>query len=189
MKRWFIGLAIGLVAATVAAQESPYREFTGREIKALSEETIRAYREGQGMGYAMPAELNSYPGPKHVLELAEPLHLAPEQRAAIQASFDRMHEQAVRLGREIVAREAELDALFASGDADEDRLRVTVMALAGLEGELRVTHLRAHLETRALLDEGQVRAYDALRGYGAGGPPAHDPAHHHGAHPSGGAGD
>jgi hypothetical protein len=34
---------------------------------------------GQGSGFAKPAELNGYPGPAHVLELAGPLGLDAPQ--------------------------------------------------------------------------------------------------------------
>ena len=34
------------------------------------------------MGLALAAELNGYPGPSHVLELADKLELSAEQRAA-----------------------------------------------------------------------------------------------------------
>jgi len=53
---------------TYAGQET-------RKIKALSEDQIQGYLAGSGMGLAMAAELNHYPGPKHVLELAEKLQL------------------------------------------------------------------------------------------------------------------
>ena len=51
--------------------------------QALSPEDIQGLLEGRGMGLAKAAELNSYPGPKHVLEMADALELTPEQRAEI----------------------------------------------------------------------------------------------------------
>ncbi len=70
----FSVLLLGLLAwGATAAQDSPYTGMQQREIKALSAETVSGYLAGHGMGFAMVAELNSYPGPKHVLELAEQL--------------------------------------------------------------------------------------------------------------------
>ena len=59
---------------------SPYASLVDREIKALSAEQLANLREGRGMGLSLPAELNGYPGPKHVLELADGLGLTPAQR-------------------------------------------------------------------------------------------------------------
>ena len=56
-----------------------------RAIKALSDQQIADLRAGRGMGMALPAELNGYPGPAHVLELADKLELTPDQRASVQA--------------------------------------------------------------------------------------------------------
>ena len=57
---------------------SPYAGQEKREIKALSQEDVEGYLTGQGMGFAKAAELNQYPGPKHVLELARELRLEKE---------------------------------------------------------------------------------------------------------------
>jgi hypothetical protein len=69
-------LVIIATASQVDAQMSsaqPYSSLQYREIKALSAEDITALNEGRGMGLAVPAELNAYPGPVHVLELADRL--------------------------------------------------------------------------------------------------------------------
>jgi hypothetical protein len=44
------------------------------------------------------AELNGYPGPVHVLELAAPLEITPEQRAKTQELFEAMKAETVPLG-------------------------------------------------------------------------------------------
>jgi Spy/CpxP family protein refolding chaperone len=164
------GILCALAAASIASDgQSPYTGLGGREIKALSVDSIEAYRNGEGMGYAMAAELNSYPGPKHVLELAEPLGLSAEQREATTAAFEAMHAEAVRLGEEIVGLERRMDALFASGEMDESRLRALVAEAGRLQGELRYAHLRAHLTMRSILTAEQVATYDRLRGYERGG--------------------
>jgi hypothetical protein len=52
------------------SRANPYADQQTRSIKSLSEEDIAALLNGEGMGMAKAAELNGYPGPKHVLTLA-----------------------------------------------------------------------------------------------------------------------
>src|SRR5215510_12326186 len=73
----FAVLAIVAATATSSAQTvSPYTGQEQRAIKALSDEEIRDLLEARGMGLAKAAELNSYPGPLHVLQLANELELS-----------------------------------------------------------------------------------------------------------------
>jgi Spy/CpxP family protein refolding chaperone len=128
------------------------------------------------MGFAKAAELNGYPGPKHVLDLALQLNLTETQRQQVQSIFDRMSAAAKPLGAELVERERLLDQLFQSGEITPERLATETEVIAELQGRLRWVHLTAHLETRALLNPDQIALYEQLRGYG-------DPAampHHHG---------
>lgn len=136
-----------------------------REIKALSEEQLRGLRNGEGMGLALPAELNGYPGPKHVLELVDELRLTPEQRTAVEMAWKVMHEEAVRLGGEIIELERQLDALFAAGKADAASIEALTSAIGAKQGALRRSHLVAHLTMRQLLTEEQVRHYRHARGH------------------------
>lgn len=162
--------------ALAAAQHSPYSGHTGREIKALSAEEIEGLLAGEGMGMALPAELNGYPGPKHVLELAEELELTAEQREAVERVHDAMAKEAVGLGEGVVAAERRLDALFAGGEASPEALRAVLDELGRLRVSLRYAHLKAHLETKSVLTEAQVRHYTHLRGYAADGMDHHQ--HH-----------
>ena len=66
-------------AASVTFAQSPYVGMQTRSIKALSEQQIADLKAGRGMGLALPAELNGYPGPAHVLELSDQLGLSTEQ--------------------------------------------------------------------------------------------------------------
>jgi Spy/CpxP family protein refolding chaperone len=160
---------------------SPYAGQEKREIKALSQEDIEGYLTGQGMGFAKAAELNHYPGPKHVLELAGKLSLEKGQIDQTKEAYNRMHKDAVSLGRKIVEKEGFLDHLFASGRIDAEKLRKTTLEIGTLQGELRAVHLRAHLEMRRILTPHQIQRYDELRGYeGAGGEDKH--RGHHGGH-------
>jgi Spy/CpxP family protein refolding chaperone len=168
-------------ASVSAAQESKQGVYAGeerREIKSLSAEEIEGLVNGQGMGLARAAELNHYPGPRHVLELAERLELTAEQRAGAQAAFEKMRVEAIRHGTRIVELERELDALFAKGRVEDARMREITAEIGRAQGLLRAAHLAAHLEMRRLLSPRQIAKYDELRGYTAGrktrGAAAHD---------------
>jgi Spy/CpxP family protein refolding chaperone len=160
-----------LVSALSLMAQTTHSLYVGqeqREIKALSEKEIQAYLAGEGMGLAKAAELNHYPGPKHVLELAKELNLSAAQLAQTQKAYDRMHAEAVRLGKLIVAKERQLDSLYATQKIDATQLRAVVAEIAKLQGELRFTHLNAHLEMKKNLLPPQVAKYDELRGYTTG---------------------
>ncbi|HVL36287.1 MAG TPA: hypothetical protein VM489_11510, partial [Burkholderiales bacterium] len=60
------------------------------------------------------------------------------------------------------------------------QLRSLVLEIGRLQAEVRLVHLQAHLEQKALLTTSQVAAYDALRGYvdNDNAPAAHRPHRH-----------
>lgn len=184
-------LSLALSGAVASAQEEAvvgvskqgvYAGEERREIKSLSAEEVEQLLNGQGMGLAKAAELNHYPGPRHVLELAAELQLTPGQRSRTQATFERMRGEALRLGRLIVEGERALDAMFAKGEIDARKLRASTTGIARLRGDLRAAHLAAHLEMRRLLSPQQVKKYDELRGYAAGRKAAGQHDHSHGKH-------
>lgn len=142
----------------VAQLESPVRGLSAQEVSDLL--------AGAGAGYARTAELNGYPGPRHVLEMRAALELTPAQVRTTEATFAAMQVQATRLGSEIVERERALAARFAGRAIEERELAAAVDTLAGLYGRLRATHLAAHLATAAALTDAQIAQYNALRGYG-----------------------
>ena len=129
------------------------------------------------MWLAKAAELNHYPGPRHVLGIADKLGLSPDQLAATRALFDDMHTKAQALGKQVLAREDELEALFREQHADADKVRQLTAELANLQGQLRALHLTTHIRERVLLSTEQVTKYDALRTYVPGESPA--PLHQH----------
>ena len=160
-----------LLVATAAAlagepSTSQYAGQEARTIKALSAEDIEALRTGQGMGFAKAAELNGYPGPAHVLALAEQLQLTPEQLAKTRDIEASMRAKAKTVGAELIDAEAQLDNLFASKQIDDRALDASLHHIAELQSELRHTHLQAHLEQTALLSAAQTARYIELRGYG-----------------------
>ena len=173
-------LAVSLACCGALAEESPYAGQETRAIKALSEAEIAGCRAGKGMGFAMAAELNGYPGPKHVLELAAELDLEQAQLGTVRQEFDRMHQTAERLGSALLAKETELDAVFAGGQADEQAVEELVAGIGRIRAELRYAHLRAHLATHRVLSSEQRARYAELRGYHSGmkhGHGQHHPGH------------
>ena len=148
-----------------ATQPGSYAGQEQREIKALSSEEIQSYYAGKGAGLAKVAELNHYPGPAHVLELADKLQLSEEQKVRTKATFDVMQKEAVRQGKILVEKERELDRQFAVGAITSDDLRSALMQIGNLQAEIRSAHLQAHLEQKAILTKEQVAKYDELRGY------------------------
>jgi hypothetical protein len=171
--------AVAMSPLGAAAQSaSPYGGQELRAIKALSDEEIRDLLEARGMGLAKAAELNSYPGPLHVLQLAKELELSEGQRTATDSLYAKMRERALLLGWQIIEAEGVLNQAFEEGRIDPAILRSQVIAIGMLRGELRVVHLETHLAQRMLLTAKQIAQYDVLRGYGIERK-THD-AHRHG---------
>src|ERR1700731_4195674 len=112
-----IGIFALLGLACASATDMPYAGQQTRAIKALSDQEVSDYVEGRGMGSSKAAELNHYPGPAHALADSSRLELTDWQKAETQSGFDAMSAGAPRSGAAIVAKEAELDALYASGRA------------------------------------------------------------------------
>ncbi len=117
------------------------------------------------MGLALAAELNGYPGPAHVLELADKLKLSPDQRDQVLALFNSMKSEAQPLGARLIEEETDLDRLFASRSITPESLRASTVAIAARQGALRETHLKYHLSTTAMLTPEQMHRYAELRGY------------------------
>jgi hypothetical protein len=176
VKRYCVALlVVGLFPQMLTAQapKSPYTGEEKREIKSLSGEEVAMYLAGAGMGLAKAAELNRYPGPMHVLELALELELSGDQRTQTEQLFAETKAEARRLGEEIVALERELDERFSSEQISETELARLVKDIGSKKAELRLVHLRAHVRQRALLSSDQTARYVTLRGY--------DDHHHHNA--------
>jgi hypothetical protein len=148
-----------------ASDEASYAGQELRSIKSLSEREIESLRSGDGMGFAKLAELNHFPGPRHVLDLSQKLDLSPQQLTETQALYDEMLRNAVVLGVKIVDAELELNREFEQGSIGPKSLETALQEIGRLRAELRYVHLRAHLSQKQLLNPEQVRQYDAMRGY------------------------
>lgn len=178
-----IAAVLAVFSLTAHAQHqhmSGYAGMTARPIKALSDDQITQLREGRGMGLSLSAELNSYPGPLHVLEMEQLLDLTAEQRVRLSALQGDMSSQARALGAQIIAAEGRLDAAFAAGTAQQPDIVATLNEIGRLNAALRAVHILAHMETRAVLRPEQITRYDVERGYTQRQPARHSaPGHRH----------
>ena len=161
-----------------AQTPQPYAGFEMRPIKALSDEQLADLRAGRGMGLALAAELNGYPGPAHVLELAESLGLSEAQRAKMREFFAAMKAETVPLGEKLIAAEADLDRQFASKAITEGKLVAAMQSIGSTQAALRAAHLKYHLATAKLLAPMQIQRYAELRGYSSGQQIKHQPGSH-----------
>jgi len=159
---------ITFASPALVQSQQPYAGLEARPIKALSEQQIADLRAGRGMGLALAAELNGYPGPMHVLELAGSLDLSSRQRAKMQELFTAMKAEAIPLGERLIAQEAELDKAFASKTVTAATLAAYTEAIGATHAALRQTHLKYHLFTVEVLTPVQVQSYRELRGYKGG---------------------
>ena len=146
MKSVVVAIVLSFVASVAFAQ-LPYAGMQTRSIKAMSEQQIADLKAGRGMGLALPAELNGYPGPAHVLELSDQLGLSAEQKARVQSLFDSMKAEAAPLGERLLEQEAALDRQFASRSITPERLKSVTAAIGVTQGKLQETHLKYHLQT------------------------------------------
>ena len=165
MQKTLLAVVLVIAFPAVGADVSPYAGEENRQIKSMSEQDIKALTRGEGMGFAKAAELNQYPGPKHVLELAAELELSVVQARQTTALFDEMQAEAMVTGNRLIAAEAELDRLFAAGKIDRLSLQTQLVAIGELRSKLRFVHLEAHLRQKEILNRDQVAQYVRLRGY------------------------
>lgn len=153
-----------------SAIRSPYAGQEARGIKSLSQDDIEGLLAGAGTpfgGMAKPAELNGYPGPRHVLDAIEAgeFEVTDEQQTQIQNLYDEMKAQAITLGEQIVAIEQKIDDDFTNKTVTEERLRSNISESARLYEQLRFVHLKYHLSMVDILTPEQVTKYNTLRGY------------------------
>lgn len=146
-------------------------KYTGQEdriIKSLSSEDIESLQTGMGDafgGMAKLAELNGYPGPRHILDLANELKLSDEQKANITTIYDNMRKKAVDLGQEIVNVEKIANGEFINKTITDSQMKQLIFKSSEIYGQLRYAHLSTHLKMLDILTPEQVNLYNNLRGY------------------------
>jgi Spy/CpxP family protein refolding chaperone len=154
------------IVITPAPTPSPYVGFETREVKTLSTERQEGLKRGAVLGYALVAELNGYPGPMQVLELADQLGLDADQKRRTFVIFEKMRKDAISTGEALIAAEAHLDRLFQLKQVTYDRVEAQTAVVAVQDARLRAIHLNAHLAMAEILTPEQRESYERLRGYG-----------------------
>jgi len=179
MKKLVLILLVSLSVQVTAMESAPYAGQQGRSIKALSASETDGLKNGKGMGLAKVAELNHFPGPRHVLDEAEKLSLSKDQLTKTKALFESMKKDAIAVGNKIISAEKSLDELFASGKISVNELQDKLNEIGKYRAELRFVHLKTHLQQKKILSSQQIKHYDMLRGYTGNASKHHD---HHGHH-------
>lgn len=161
-----------------ALAQQPYAGLQNRTIKTLSEQQIADLNAGRGMGLALAAELNGYPGPIHAIELADELHLSPNQVSKLRALFEAMKAETIPLGETLISQERNLNDDFANHTVTLASLEGATQRIGATQAALRAAHLRYHLSAVAVLTPEQVARYNELRGYKSNQGPTHDHRQH-----------
>lgn len=168
MKISILILTVTAILTTTAISETrhqPYKGHDKREISSLSAKDIEELQKGAGWGLALPAELNGYPGPSHVLELREELELSDQQLREFQSIFDVMKIEAIAAGHVLIEAEQNLEQAFKSGGLTLEVLRELILSAEEARADLRFIHLSRHLRSIDKLTPMQVSLYSKLRGY------------------------
>jgi len=162
---WFLLTSFVLLADEKESHKSDYTDEVDRVIKSLSANDIKDLTLGNGMGLAKAAELNGYPGPKHVLEMQEELLLEKEQLTSIKLIFEEMKSQARSQGKIFISLEKSLNDHFSNATITNDTLESTLKNISEAKNNLRYIHLSAHIKTTEILSKNQIKKYNQLRGY------------------------
>jgi len=170
MKYWFsLGALFAVLFSLLASAEEAYQsKYVGQEhrkIKSLSPDDIDELKKGGGWGLAKAAELNGVPGPAHILEMADKIHLTDKQKKEIQKIYNDMKAEAVELGEQLIRLEMELNDNFAKRTINQELLEKSIQEIENVRANLRVVHLSTHLQTPNILTNEQIILYNNLRGY------------------------
>ncbi len=175
-------ILILITLSTLSAADHSYKsKYAGeekREIKSLSETDIEELKNGKGWGLAKAAELNGLPGPAHLLEMKEEIHLSAKQIRVIEDLYKKMKQEAIPLGLELIELERELNNHFSNRTITDELLGILLERIAQIQKKLRYVHLSTHLETPNILTPEQIALYNKLRGYSSDDPCENIPKGH-----------
>ncbi len=177
----FLILILMPLSTFSAADHSHKSKYAGeekREIKSLSETDIEELKNGKGWGLAKAAELNGLPGPAHLLEMKEEIHLSAKQIRLIEDLYIKMKKDAIPLGLELIELERELNNHFSNRTITDELLGILLERIAQIQKKLRYVHLSTHLKTPNILTPEQISLYNKLRGYSSDDPCENIPKGH-----------
>ena len=171
-------ITLSTLSAADHSYKSKYAGEEKREIKSLSEADIEELKNGKGWGLAKAAELNGLPGPAHLLEMKEEIHLSAKQIRVIEDLYKKMKQEAIPLGLELIELERELNNHFSNRTITDELLSVLLERIAQVQKKLRYVHLSTHLKTPNILTPEQIALYNKLRGYSSDDPCENIPKGH-----------
>jgi len=160
------------------SHQSPYAGQEKRAIKSLSKKDIEELVRGGGWGLAKAAELNGMPEPAHILEMKSKIGLSTEQEIEIKNLYEKMNQNAVKYGQQLVKLEKRLNEGFANRTINRETLSDQLNEIAAVRKQLRFIHLSTHLVTPSILSPHQIAQYNKLRGYSADDPCKNIPEGH-----------
>ena len=171
--RWMNGLlltsmavlCIGLISTFSPVQSQQTKQVAAEiePLQAMSQRDFNGLLAGRGMGLARIADISGYPGPMHVLEMAEELEITEQQREQTQDIMQRMRATAQRRGRELIEAERRLEALFDGGPVQPSAVDAALLEIARLQAQVRASHLHAHIEQARVMSSEQIEQYTELR--------------------------
>src|SRR5262249_21531072 len=151
LMRLIIATVAAVLLTSSAMSQQPYAGLQNRSIKTLSDQQITDLNGGRGMGLALAAELNGYTGPIHTIELAEELHLSPDQIRKLKSLFEAMKAETIPLGSTLISQERSLNDDFANHTVTLASLEGATQKIGVTQAALRAAHLKYHLSTVAVL--------------------------------------
>jgi hypothetical protein len=86
----------------------------------------------------------------------------------MQELFAALTAEAIPLGEQLIAQEADLDRQFTNKTITPASLAASTDAIGATHAALRQAHLKYHLFTVEVLTPAQVQRYSELRGYKGG---------------------
>jgi hypothetical protein len=134
-------------------------------LSQLSDAQAQAYLAGHEYGLAKSAAVHHFPSPVVVLALTSQLVLFQDQSDPVKAIVERTRVKTVELGKQLVDQETKIDHALEAEEPDQAALEVMVRESARLQGELRLAHLQAHLDTKKLLRPDQLTRFGAMSGH------------------------
>jgi len=137
-----------LMAQNLYATTDSYVAQASREIKNFSAQDVQQIKQGKGWGMAKSAEFNGYPGPRHVLDMAEKLALSAEQTRAVKDIFEAMQVKAMAAGDAYLAAERQLDQGFLHNQINAESLRELVDTSLQARADLRYIHQGTYMDAR-----------------------------------------
>lgn len=131
----------------------------GGAIRSLPGRDIVALAGGEGGGLAKIADLNGYPGPRHVLDMDAHLNLTTRQREQLRQVMSTMEADAKEVATRYLSALAQLEEDTRQGSLSGDQFLKRYRAVEALRTELGAVHLITHFKTKDLLTPAQVATY------------------------------